>query len=92
MTGPIDSAKFLAGVAVALLKRPSLIPSALQQARSLAPQRWWSSGSRLPMPRADYLEFRNTTLSGNPDKMATPHDVIVYLEWCRSMRALPGRG
>ena len=59
---------------------------------ALAPQKWWASGSRLPFPRPDYLEFRNVTLSGQADQLPEPHDVIVYLEWYKSMRALPDRG
>jgi len=71
--------------------KPHLLGTAVRQAKALAPRRWWSEGSRLPIPRQDYLEFRTTTLSGEKDAIPTPHDVIVYLEWCRSMRSLPGR-
>ena len=73
----------------ALLKRPALLPTAIRQAATLAPRRWWASGSHLPIPRADYLAFRNITLSGDPDQLPEVRDVIVYLEWCRSMNALP---
>jgi hypothetical protein len=86
------SVKFVAQVARSLVRRPDLIPTALRQAAMLAPRRWWASGSRLPVPRQDYMAFRNVTLSGQADQMADPHEVIVYLEWCRSMRALPERG
>ncbi len=82
---------FVARVSFALLKKPHLLPTALRQVGSLAPRRWWASGSRLPVPRADYMAFRSVTLSGDPDQLPEVHDVIVYLEWCRSMRALPDR-
>ena len=78
-----------ARTAIALLKRPRLVPTAIRQVAALAPRRWWACGSHLPLPRADYLAFRNTTLSGDPDQLPEVHDVIVYLEWCRSMSALP---
>ncbi len=82
---------FVIRVGFALLKKPDLLPTALRQASSLAPRKWWASGSHLPVPRADYMAFRNVTLSGNADQLPEVHDVIVYLEWCRSMRALPDR-
>ena len=83
---------FAIHIAMALAKKPQLIPTALRQAVSLAPRRWWATGSHLPIPPADYMAFRHPTLSGNADELPTVHDVIVYLEWCRSMRSLPERG
>ncbi|MBT6445809.1 MAG: hypothetical protein HOK58_12600 [Acidimicrobiaceae bacterium] len=88
----IATVSFAARILFSLVKKPQLIPTAMRQAVSLAPQRWWASGSHLPVPRSDYMAFRNVTLSGNPDELPTAHDAIVYLEWCRSMRALPERG
>lgn len=73
---------------LALMKQPGLLPTAIRQVAALAPRRWWASGSHLPIPRADYLAFRSTTLSGDASQLPEVHDVIVYLEWCRSMRAL----
>lgn len=87
----IATASFAAHIVFAVLKKPQLIPTAVRQAASLAPQRWWASGSHLPIPTSDYMEFRSVTLSGNADELPSVHDVIVYLEWCRSMRALPER-
>lgn len=87
----LATVSFATHIAMALAKKPQLIPTALRQAVSLAPRRWWASGSRLPIPPADYMAFRNTTLSGNADELPTARDVIVYLEWCRSMRSLPKR-
>ena len=78
-------------VGVALARRPQLVPVALRQARSLAPQRWWAKRPWLPIPSRDYMRFRNVTLSGDEDALPTADDIIVYLEWCRSMQALPSR-
>lgn len=83
---------FIARIGLGLLRQPSLLPTALRQAVSLAPTRWWARGSHLPVPPADYMAFRQVTLSGDADALPSVHDVIVYLEWCRSMRALPARG
>jgi len=82
---------FVGRVAIAVLRRPHLISTALRQVAALAPAKWWASGSRLPVPRADYMEFRLATLSGDPDAMPTVEETITYLEWSRSMRSLPER-
>lgn len=82
---------FVAKVAVALVRKPHLIGTGIRQVAALAPQGWWRSSPRLPFPRRDYMEFRQVTLSGDADQLPEVHDVIVYLEWCRSMRSLPGR-
>lgn len=91
MQGPLKMVGLAARVGLALVKKPHLIGTALRQAAALAPRRWWVEGTRLPVPRQDYLHFRTTTLSGEPDAMPRAHDVIVYLEWCKSMRSLPRR-
>jgi len=82
---------FVVRVVLAVLRRPGLVPTALRQAAALAPRRWWASGSRLPFPRRDYLAFRSVTLSGDADRLPDVDDVLVYLAWCRSMRALPAQ-
>jgi len=87
----VETLTFLGRISAALARRPHLIGTAIRQAVTLLPTRWWKTGTRLPVPPADYLEFRNVTLSGNADELPEAHDVIVYLEWCRSMRALPDR-
>lgn len=87
-----DKLGLAARTAVALVRRPDLCGTAIRQLGRLAPQRWWSSGSRLPIPTEEYLAFRNVTLSGNAAQLPTVNDVVVYLEWCRSMQALPPRG
>ena len=84
-------ASFIVRVSFALVRKPHLIPTAFRQAASLAPRRWWASGSRLPVPSADYMAFRQVTLSGDAEEVPSVEDAIVFLEWCRSMRALPGR-
>ena len=87
----LEKLSFVLRVTGALVRRPHLIGTALRQAASLAPTKWWATGSHLPVPRDDYMQFRNVTLSGQADQLPSTHDVIVYLKWCRSMRALPER-
>lgn len=82
---------FVARVGSALVLRPRLVPTAIRQVARLAPERWWATGSHLPIPRADYVAFRSVTLSGDPNRLPEVDDVLVYLEWCRSMRSLPSQ-
>lgn len=91
MQRPLETIRFLARVAAALVRKPRLIGTAFRQAAALAPRRWWAEGNRLPIPRQDYLDFRSVTLSGEEGAVPTVHDAIVYLEWCKSMRSLPER-
>ncbi|CAN5239294.1 hypothetical protein BH18ACT4_BH18ACT4_13970 [soil metagenome] len=74
------------GVAVAVLRRPSLWGTAIRQVRRLAPTGWWRPRPHLPVPDGDYLRFRLQTQYGDPDHGPEPADVIAYLEWCRHVR------
>jgi len=82
-------ARFVGSAVLALLKQPSLIPTALRQAVRMAPQRWWASAPYLPLPSPAYLRFRAETLSGSPTELLSADELVVWLEWCRSMRGLP---
>ena len=77
------------GALLAIVRRPSLGLTALRQARALAPTRWWTTAPYLPIPPRDYLAFRQVTLSGDADQLPSVQDLVTWLEWCRSMRALP---
>ncbi len=74
-------------VAVAVARRPWLWRTALRQWVRLVPRRWWTRRPWLPVPTADYIEFRLVTQyggkpgSGRPP--VEPRDVVNYLEWCR---------
>lgn len=80
---------FVGSAVVALARKPALIPTALRQALRLAPKRWWATWPYLPVPSAAYMQFRSETLSGNPDELPSADELVVWLEWCRSMRGLP---
>lgn len=74
-------------ILLAVLARPSLWVTAARQVARLAPRRWWSRAPFLPVPQADYLEFRLVTQYGGghgaPGADIRAHDVVDYLGWCR---------
>lgn len=75
----------------AVARRPALWPTALRVARRLAPPGWWRRAPHLPVPDRDYWAFRATTAFGPDDGAPDPHDVVTYLEWCRSWPGVTGR-
>lgn len=87
--GVIDSVIFGARLTGALIKRPHLMPTALRQAHTLAPTRWWATRPHLPLPSSAYMRFRQVTATGSDLDLPAVDDVLTWLEWCRSMRALP---
>jgi len=70
-------------VGVALAARPGLWPTAVRQARRLAPTGWWHRSPFLPLPARDYLRFRLITQYGDDERRPVPADVLNYLTWCR---------
>lgn len=77
-------------IIVAVLVRPSLWITALGQVFRLAPRGWWKRAPFLPIPAADYLEFRLVTQYGGghgaPRGEIRSIDVVNYLEWCKEQR------
>lgn len=76
--------RWLAAMAVALLRRPALVPVALRQVWRLAPTGWWRRSPYLPLPSAAYVGFRSQTMYGDADRLPDPADVCTYLHWCRA--------
>ena len=76
------------GVAVAVLRRPALWPTALRQLSVLSPSGWWREGSRRPGPPSDYLHFRLVTQYGGSGRLIASRDVVNYLAWCRDWRRM----
>ncbi|CAN5806669.1 hypothetical protein BH10ACT1_BH10ACT1_42120 [soil metagenome] len=83
--------RFWLVVAVALLRRPGLWPTAAEQAGRLARPGWWRRRPFLPLPDPDYLRFRLETQYGS-DREPEPQDVVVYLGWCREFSHLDRTG
>lgn len=75
------------GAVVAVVVRPWLWTTAVRQVLRLAPRGWWRRAPFLPLPPADYMEFRMVTQygggHGQPGVPVRPHDVVDYLAWCR---------
>lgn len=76
-----------AGAVVAVLVRPQLWWTAVRQVGRLAPRGWWRRAPFLPLPPADYMEFRTVTQygggHGQPGVPVRSVDVVDYLAWCR---------
>jgi hypothetical protein len=70
----------------AVLRRPSLWLTALVQVFRLAPNGWWRRWPFLPLPTAEYLDFRYVTQYGGDhgaEAPLQPNDVVDYLRWCK---------
>ena len=71
----------------AVVRRPGLWVTALRQWGRLGPRHWWRRPPFLPIPPADYMEFRLTTQYGGEHGTARsgirPDDVVDYLQWCK---------
>jgi hypothetical protein len=72
----------LRAAAVAVVRVPSLWPTALRQARRAVPRRWWARRPYLPVPSSEYLRFRLETQYGTGGAVAG-EDVVTFLRWCR---------
>lgn len=66
----------------AVLRHPTLWPTAVSQALRLAPRGWWRRAPFLPLPDPEYLAFRLETQYGS-DAAPETHDVVSFLRWCR---------
>ena len=71
----------------AVAARPALWPTALRQARRLAPRRWWRRAPFLPVPDRAWLRFRAETQYGDPDRPLDAGDVVTWLQWARRFPA-----
>ena len=67
----------------AVLRHPTLWPTALRQAGRLVPTGWWRRSPFLPLPARGYLEFRLVTQYGDERHRSRHDDVVNYLRWCR---------
>ncbi|HRW36621.1 MAG TPA: hypothetical protein P5254_02905 [Aquihabitans sp.] len=75
------------GVVAAVARHPELWATAGRQVVRMAPSGWWRRSPHLPLPDPAYLRFRLETQYGD-DHDPEPADVVAYLRWCRSVRAL----
>ena len=72
----------------AVVVRPSLWATAVTQVLRLAPRGWWRRPPFLPLPPADYMEFRLVTQYGGrflaSGESIDSADVVDYLTWCKN--------
>lgn len=72
---------------LAVAVRPHLWGTALRQLSRLSPDGWWRRAPFLPVPPADYIEFRLVTQyggeHGSRDVKVRTIDVLDYLAWCK---------
>jgi len=72
---------------VAVAVRPTLWTTAIRQVSRLAPRGWWRTAPFLPVPPADYMDFRLVTQyggeHGGPQGGIRSKDVVDYLQWCK---------
>ncbi|MFM2046760.1 MAG: hypothetical protein RL383_837 [Actinomycetota bacterium] len=83
----VSAGAFRPAVVMAVLRRPGLWPTAVRQVLRMAPRGWWRRPPFLPVPPADYVEFRLVTQYGGEylrsGGRVVPADVVDYLRWCR---------
>jgi hypothetical protein len=72
----------------AVTSHPRLWFTAIRQYRVALPRRWWARRPFLPVPPGDYVRFRLQTQYGSVDHRIEAADVLNYLSWCKSHRAL----
>lgn len=68
-----------------VLRRPDLWPTALRQARRMAPEAWWRTPPFLPVPDGAWLRFRlEAQYGGGAVGPVDPSDIVRWLEWARA--------
>ncbi len=80
----MSSGRALVIAGAAVLRRPSLWPTALVEFCRFVPDRWWRHRPHLPLPDEAMLRFRATTQYGDPDRAPEPGDVVSWLRWCKA--------
>jgi hypothetical protein len=73
----------VAAVGWAVARRPHLWGIAVREVVRHTPSGWWRRSPWLPVPDTDWVRFRQTTATGNPDAPLDPDDVVEWLEWAR---------
>lgn len=77
----------LVPVAVAVLRRPHLWPTAFRAGLDLARPGWWRRAPYLPLPDPDWLRFRMVTAyGGDGSSPVRGDDLVEWLEWRRNWR------
>ena len=80
------SPRVIGQCALLVARRPRLWLTALRQYRAGVPERWWARRPYLPVPPADYVNFRLQTHYGSGEHHIEAADVLNYLSWCKLHR------
>ena len=78
--------KLLVRLAFHALRRPRLALLLLGAAWRFRARGWFRRPPFLPLPPAEYLEWRMHTAYGDEGAEPTPDELVRYLEWSASMR------
>ena len=86
-TGSAIDRRWAIAAVGAVVRHPSLWPTAARQALVLAAPGWWRRRPFLPLPTPEYMRFRlQTAYGGEGDGAPEPSDLVTYLHWCRGMK------
>jgi hypothetical protein len=69
------------GLVMTVVSRPGLWAESVRTLLAVAPRGWWRRKPFLPLPDADYSNWRLVTAHGDPDSRLTPEELVRYLEW-----------
>ena len=82
----LSSLRSGASISIAVLRRPTLWPTATKLIFRLIPRRWWARAPFLPVPNRGYMRFRVLTQYGDQDHVLEVADVLKYLYWLKDSR------
>lgn len=71
-----------------VVRHPSLWVTAGRQGLRLVHPKWWRTWPPIPSVPDAYLRFRLVTAYGDADAEPAAQDVVTWLRWCRTWRAL----
>ena len=77
------------GLARHLIRHPSHTPTLLRAGWRLRREGWWRRPPFLPLPAADYWDFRLTTVNGSSSVPLDPEAMVDAATW--SLRQRVGR-
>ena len=79
---PVRFQKFILTFVGAVVRRPSLWPTAIRQLIGTVPRAWWRRPPYLPLPDTGYLKYRVHTAYGAAGR-PVQEEIVSYLRWCR---------
>jgi hypothetical protein len=68
-------------IALAVLQRPTLWPTAVGAVFAFARVGWWRRAPFLPVPDGELIRWRTATAYGSDEADLVTVDVVAYIEW-----------